>query len=349
MVTDSQQPSRRGPDAGRSVVSVDWRAGTSRAQLILVGAIVLAVVIVGLSVVANSFFATASSGSVDVSAQSDAAVEFDYESRRGLRSLLLQLNHRNRNLTESEYATAVDDNVTGYSRLLSGSYVRSDGVAVNLTYHNDNSEFGRRLVQAEDAAITDDGGNPSWDPVSTASPSDRRQVGRFVMNVDLSETSLSPAMTVEVRNGSESVRIELSRTTTAAGEVLQVRSEVSYAGPTETTCAGVNDRVLLDLETGDSLPGDCEFHGVDALTGPVSIEIGNGDSVVAKYGLVVNGSLSAGTTDYDTCRNGPDLVPVDEPCTEPVVWTANVTTRFAGSEVQYVNSLNMTVYEGPTR
>jgi hypothetical protein len=307
-----------------------------RAQMILLGALALAVIIVAVTVVVNSLATTRTAGPTQSSPQIDEAREFAFESRKGSRSLVLRLNHRHRNVTAAQLGAIVTDNVTAYGGLLAESYASSHAEYVNLTYHNDSSAFGYRVVQAADDDLST--GGPGRGPVMLVPPGAKRQIGWFSLNVNLSSTAVGEPATVTVRNDSERVEYRINRTSNGT---LNVTSDVSYAGETTATCDPTRNRVLLDFVSGTSFSADCTFNGTEALDGPYSVEI-DGERLIGKYELAYNDSVASSP--------GPECDPnVDrtDPCTAPVVWTANVSAQFDSSELNVSNRYNVSIYGDP--
>ena len=311
-----------------------------RAQMILIGALALAVLIIGVSVVANSAYVTDVDTTSEVSPQIDEAQEFEYEANKGVRSLILRLNHRHRNLTDDKFGTIVGRNVTVYSQLLAESYTSSHGHYASITYNNGSSAYGSRVVQAKDFYIKDEGNNTgSWD---IGDDSEYRELGWFSMNVELEQTR-QEQLSITVSNASgNQVAFEINRTDTSNGTKLRVVSDVSHAGETTALCDPSRNRVLLDFVDGETFTGDCAFNGTRAVGGPVRIHVDGGENVVGKYEVVYNDSV--GSSEYSDCDSSP-TPDATEPCAAPVVWEANVTTEFAGSQLNYTNTFNVSVYE----
>ena len=302
----------------------------NRAQMILLGAIALAVIIVGVSVVVNSLTTTRTAAPSQASPQIDEAREFGFESRKGTRSLVLRLNHRYRNVTESELGGNVEANMTTYSRLLAESYASSHAEYVNITYHNDSSAFGDRLVQAGNDNLT----------VNTLIPDgsgERRQLGWFVLNMDVENTSREQGRIV-VDNGTHSVKYWINQTSNSELNVTsEVRDGGTITGKTTAICDPSRERVLLDFIDGTSFTADCQFDGVQTIEGPYSVEV-ESTELVGKYELVYNESVS---TSPSECT---DSVARTEPCTSPAVWVANVTASLDSSELSFSNDYNVSIY-----
>jgi hypothetical protein len=307
-----------------------------RAQLILLGAVTLAVLIVGVTVVVNSLTVTRTAGPSQASPQIDEAREFSFESRKGVRSLVVRLNHRHRNQTAPELATLVADNVSAYGRLLAESYASSHAEYVSLTYDNDSSAFGRRVVQVADDNVTDASGARDW---QVGDPGEYRQIGRFTLNLNVDNTSTTAGRIV-VSNGSERVTYHVSRTTNGS---LNVTSDLSYAGNVTGVCDPSRQRVLVDLREGSSFSGDCSFNGTTVFDGPYTVRVENGANLVGKYELVYNESMGVPPGTYDRCENAAS-VPGTDPCTAPAVWVASVSVSFDSSETRFTNGYNVSIY-----
>jgi hypothetical protein len=307
--------------------------------MILLGALALAVIIVAVTVVVNSLATTRTAGPTQSSPQIDEAREFAFESRKGSRSLVLRLNHRHRNVTAAQLGAIVTDNVTAYGGLLAESYASSHAEYVNLTYHNDSSAFGYRVVQAADDDLSTGGPGPG---LVLVPPGAERRIGWFSLNVNLSSTSRDPSSIVVKNDTGHSVEYRINRT---GNGTLNVTSTVTDGGTVTGTATGTCDpsrnRVLLDFVGGTSFSADCTFNGTEAIDGPYSVKI-DGENLVGKYELAYKESV--------TPSPGPECdssVSRTEPCTAPVVWTANVSAQFDSSEINVTNRYNVSIYGDP--
>ena len=312
-----------------------------RAQMILLGALALAVIIVAVTVVVNSLATTRTAGPTQSSPQIDEAREFTFESRKGSRSLVLRLNHRHRNVTAAQLGAIVTDNVTAYGGLLAESYASSHAEYVNLTYHNDSSAFGYRVVQAADDNLST--GGPGRGPVMLVPPGAKRQIGWFSLNVNVSSTSRDRSRIVVENDTGHSVQYRINRTNNGTLNVTSTVSDgATVTGTAAGTCDPSRNRVLLDLVGGTSFSADCTFNGTEAIDGPYSVTVVRGENLVGKYELAYKESV--------TPSPGPECDPnVDrtDPCTAPVVWTANVSVQFDSSEINVTNRYNVSIYGDP--
>lgn len=320
-----------------------------RAQLILIGAVMVATLVFGVSLLLNSLLFTGASGASSATAELSKADTTALEVQRGVRSLVVRLNHRRRNATAAGLGQALEENLTRYSRLLGETAAASGSVLVRVEYDNGSSATGIRIVQSRDDDFrrgVAPAAAPDWTPVpgpGAAPPTPPTAVGWFTVNVNVENTSTDP-FAVVADNGSRSLRIELRR----SNANVSVTTDPPSGGP--TTCESVQGRVLLDLYSGRGYAADCEFAGVGTLSGPTSLSFVDGDRIEGRYAIAANRTnprVGAGGI-YPWCvdpTTGSSPPPRDaNPCVSPVVWSANVTTTVSGEGLRYENSYNLTVY-----
>ncbi len=310
------------------MVSVD-----SRGQLILVGALLLATVIFGVSVLLNSVLFTDVAGAGESAAAVGQMDHIGDEIQRGTGSLIVRVNHRQRHLNASELAAAVASNVTRFSRLLGESKAAAGPVAVSVAYDNESSELGRRIVQVADGEYSDAEGDADWVPVPD-SPDTR--VGWFTANVAIQNTSEDP-FSIEAENDTHELDLGIARN----GSNLSVSADPDWDSQTTSTCAGSAGRSLIDLFDGSAYTSDCSFPGVRTLEGPVSIEFEDSDRIEGRFSIVANRSNGQVDDEYEPCHIG---LPRDEPCITPVVWRANLDTTVRSDRITYRNGLNLSLY-----
>lgn len=308
----------------------------NRAQLILIGALLLATVIFGLSFLLNSLLFSSSTGAAPTGVAVTETTDLEFEIQRGVRSLGIRVNHDSRNRTAGEVAADFEDNVTRFSRLLSESKAASESTVVRVEYENASSTVGSRIVQTEDAEFTADDNSADWTPVP-ASPS--VTVGWFTANVKLQNLSGTNTFDVTATNASDQIKFELSKGINSSNLSIDVDGP---GGTKSVKCGATNGRVLLDLYGGTAYGTSCSFPGLRTLTGPMSIGFADAGVIEGRYAIVVNRSTSQPATLYDVCSTGG--TPAKEPCAAPVIWSANVSTSVLGDGIEYSNAYNMTLY-----
>jgi hypothetical protein len=311
-----------------------------RAQLVLVGASAIGIVLIAMTTVLNSavFTENVARGSADEVAGD--VQEFDRGAIRDVRSVALRVNHDYEYRTapghsgEANLTTDVKANVSSYSDLLAESYADTGSVYVNVSPAGET--MGSRIVQNEDNDFQDDpdAGAPlaDWTPVTGPF-----RIGWFVMNVDVQNVSKTNPVEFELTAGSDVLSITLRQT--SDGD-LDVRSDINGGNVSDVTCQPTNGRVLLDLADGTSYTGDCTFNSTEHLTPPYNqLEIFDGDRGHGKYDLVVNRS-DPSSIDAQPCVSGR------EPCRSVAVWSVNFETHYRTQSIGYTRNHTVEVYGG---
>ncbi|WP_336002416.1 hypothetical protein [Halorientalis halophila] len=312
-----------------------------RAQVLLTGAIAVAFVIIGLVVVVNTLIVTEDGLAGDRLDRADQAESFEFEARRNVQRLLLEVNHRERNVTAPAVNASIHENVSRYGRLLGETYGASGSTYVDLAYHNASSTWGERIVQVGDDRYQSPGGGSDWWLIRNVS-GQRREVGRFVVNANMRSRWLSTVNVSATNATGSSLQLELGKERDGS---VRVDWTASDRPDGTTTCDTRGGRSLLGLVSGRAHTADCDFPGLENVGGPVAVRIENGQGGVGKFGLVANDTVDTyddGTVDpYPTCDDGVDA---DRPCTAPVVWEANVTVTFDTTGVTIDRTQNVSVY-----
>lgn len=307
-----------------------------RAQLVLVGAIAIGIVLIGMTTVLNSAVFTENvAGGSSVETTGDVA-EFERESVRNVRSITIRTNH-----AESYHQSDKDDlnetvkgHVGNYSRALAETYADTGSVYVNVTYDR-TVNFGARVLQDDDADFTSNpgvGASSSWSVISGPA-----EIGWFVMNLDVENVSQTDPVWLNFTD-SDGTRLNVSLRQTASDD-LAIRSDVAGGNVSDVTCEPQNGRVLLDVLDGASYTGDCTFNSTEYLDQTyVSLEIEDGVNGHGKYDLVVNDS--APITGVAACASPQD------PCRGIAIWSLEFTTNYRTGSIAYEKTHNVSVYGG---
>jgi len=327
-----------------------------RGQLLLVGAVTLAIIILGLSVVVNTVLFTENVGTGEARVEAPAIEEFSFEAQKSARSLMLRLNAADRTDTLPEVNTRISDQITTYSDAAARSYASSGTVFVDIAY-NESLDEGTRIVQGTDRKFTypDGGSNVSdWDPVNqglaSRNPAD---LGWMILNVDLRNTSGDQATLQITSEAGENLEYQFNRSGGGNGPELRVDvSGSAVSDPDPVACGSVSGRVLLDLRTGEAFSSDCTFDGINEIDGPYErIRITNGDNLAGQYDIIVNeNDSSSEVIGYDD-GSGPkawdrDCTSGDRgPCISPVVWQGQIDLTYRSTDVNFATVRNITVYD----
>lgn len=301
-----------------------------RGQLILIGSVAVAFIVLGMVVVANAAITTETVSRGELDEQHTAAT-FDREVERNTRSLLLYVNHGSVYSTDASLRDSAAANYTTYGDLLAESYGTTRPAAVNLTYHGANAT-GTRVVQRDDAAFDD------------APMSSKRSVGWFVLNLNTSSFEGDDDLTVVVTDANDDearLHIQKNRSNGQTVDALDVRADLPGTAndTSKQQCIAADDRVLLDVLDGRSLGGSCTFNATQALDGPYEISFEDGDDVRGTYSIVHDGGPSSNPTCEAT------RVTKVNPCSSLAVWKADVSASYVSDNVQYRTRQNVTIYD----
>lgn len=309
-----------------------------RGQLILVGALTVAVSIVALTVFLNTTLFTESIAPSTASDQLDDAREFDRQARAETLELLHRINLQDRNRTFAQLTENATRGVGNYSQLLTASYAQSGSATVNVSFDPGASGYGNRTVQMGDANLTAPGGNENWEPLDDSDlTSPRQTVGWFVLDVNVEKSNTS-FTNITASNSTESIKFSVRKNSSGTGTNVTIISNPSFGPAERVTCDPSFGRALIDLYrgavSGDTCANGTSFTGIQALSPPHALEIKHGDYVTAEYEYVVNesGSASPSLPDCDTGE------PATDPCSAPAVWQANLSTAYFGTAATYQNS-----------
>ncbi len=306
----------------------DCDSTRDRAQLILVGSIALAFIIIGLVVVFNTVLFTdnlAAQGSVG---EIENAQEFQQQVERDMPELVRHVE----NGTDSNPAFSgnVDGNVsTTYNRLLAETYADGSPTYVNVTFNESSSTFGTRVVQ-DGGEFVNNGNNGNWDPVTD------RNVSEFTMNVSVAEVSNSGTDFEMMLTGDSGSNVELEMW--YDGSELAINQTDDTNDPTCSIPPGADGAVVINVSDGSS-EGTCTFDSLDNLSAPYTVEFTNGDQAGGQYTFLSNGTISSGTN-YNG-RNG------SSPYVNHVLLEAGVDLYYQSRTVTYVSNQTITVREVP--
>lgn len=311
-----------------------------RAQLILVGAIAIGIVLIAMTTVLNSAVFTenvARSGSDEITGDVE---EFDRNALRDVQSLSVRINHGTEygiGGGEDELRGHLGSNVSDFSQVLAESYADTGSVYVNVTF--DDATMGSRVVRDEDGDFSRNPGVGSPQATWTLL-SDPFELGWFVVNVDVENVSQTDPSHVELTDTDGSV-LNVSMNQTADGK-LRVNSSIEGGNVSTVTCDPQNGRVLLDIVDGESYSGDCSFNSTEYLEPTYSeLRIVHGDNARGKYDLVVNRSdPSAFVPGIPPCASPND------PCRGVAAWSMNFTTYYETGTLRHERSHRVGVYDG---
>ncbi|AZH24986.1 DUF7261 family protein [Haloplanus aerogenes] len=287
----------------------------SRAQLLLVGALALAVVFLSLSLLLNSVIYTENLATRQTHADTEKATTFRTAVVDGLGGAIGHANRRNTTSfadRRDAYRAAVDDLIP-----ILANHSATDGVAADVD--RQGVQEGTRLVDDDaTSGIVDQDGSGTWTMATDS------KVRAFRLNV----TSVSGDVTITFDDGTaQDVVIA------AAGPSVRVDGE---------SCALETGRIDIGAGTVD---GEYCAPLADARpTGNVNVTVENGGSIETTYSLVVDRNQAGFRTAVDTANYPTQCTPpsstyastdAGDPYTTPAVYAATARISVATQDLDY--------------
>ncbi|WP_158854788.1 hypothetical protein [Halorhabdus sp. CUG00001] len=309
----------------------------SRGQMLLIGAVLIAVTIVALALVINTVLYTANVGSAQEATQINDVDEFTYEATRNARSIMLRVNHVQRNRSISDVNANTTRALMEYSDGLSRSFATTGTVYANVTYSG-TVVNGTRIVQWQDRNFSEPGNptNGDWGVV----PGSTSDIGWFLLNVNVRDTSTTES-TISVTHGSETLNYTLNQS--ANDNLSVIVTDGSGSVLDAVSCQSSGGRALVDLYGGSSPTGECTFPGIEeTLNAPMTVDVHNGTEITGQYAIVTNRTWDG------TPWNGlPTCTPPGgERCLTPAVWQGSIDLTYLSETVQLSQQRNVSVYGG---
>ena len=321
-----------------------------RAQLVLVGSVAIAFIIISLVVVFNTVLFTnnlAARGSVE---EVEDASTFQQQVEREVPELVRHVE----NGTDSNGALGgnVDDNVTvAYSELLAESYADTSPKYADVEFNASSTVDGTRVVHDDGGQFRNATSDTTWDPIDSDDP---RNVSGFEAEINVSSDELLD-LTGGLSGDNFTVVIESEGATgedpvyigfVSEGDTLIINQ--SRTGAIEQNLCVIDstdysgNHATVNITNGSS-PDDpsCQFDSTNVLTGPYSIRFENGQNVAGNYTFLVNGTIDAAANSNYNGRNGAD------PYANHVILEAGVDLYFESRTVTYESNQTVTIREGP--
>ncbi|MFB6109065.1 MAG: hypothetical protein ABEJ82_09560 [Haloplanus sp.] len=311
-----------------------------RAQLLLVGALALAVIFVVLSLLLNSVIYTENLATRKTNADADAAVEYRTQIRGGVGHLV---EYANRDGDHSLATRRADFRATLADwRVMHSNYSALDGRATEVTL--ESTRPGTRIVDANaSTSMTARDGTPTWWVARDVTVRDFRANVTVSTLADYSQTQVEGFGSDPTQGDVFRVVFDDGSPTTLAvydddteGPTLLVHDA---ATGTTRTCPVTNGRVHLGDERVDGRY--CRALSMVHPTGNADVRILDGGVSDGAFSLVVDRPESAFRTTLDTSNYGDQCTATYgandtvEPYTTPAVYASDVRARFRTSDLTY--------------
>ncbi|MBP1986732.1 hypothetical protein [Halolamina salifodinae] len=277
-----------------------------RGQLLLVGALTFAVMLVALAVLLNAAIYTGNVATRDAGPGTGEAIEYENGAAAMVETTIASLNERG-NASYADLRQTLNRTIVRWSEVMRP---HSGATLADTTLRNVSIENGTRIAQTETGAFTNNStaaGARNWN-VSADSRvrAFRLNVSRSSLN-DTDNPVADGAFEVRFANGSHDWTVYLHRT--GSGNVSVTAVGVDDAS--ESCSVDTGSRAIVDL-TAETIDGrECPaLASLSRLDGPYDIQYRNatdgaGDpQVTGTYSLVVDRSLDPSVTEADTDADG---------------------------------------------
>lgn len=297
----------------------DGRPADDRGQLILVGALAIALVLFGLVVLVNAtvFAGTVGSyGTVETVKEGGTA---SLEIERGIAATASSVNTAERYESPGDVSTAIEDNVSALDLPLATHNADAAGthVAIDDVTADDDAN---RTTQDVPANFSSASGDDSWEPINAtaAGPDDVDAVGAFTVEINATGTGDSLEITI---NGSED-----DTTITLTDEDGEVDLDLDE-GETSCTIDATGGWVVVDVADGSVAFSDCEFAPLAGIDDVERIEFDSAGDIQGTYDIVVDGTID------DDDRFTTDADELDAPYRSAAIWSVTVDYVFDTEDV----------------
>lgn len=314
--------------------------GGERGQVLLVGALALAVLLLALVPVYNAVFTT-DSADVGQPEAVEAVSAHERSTLEAAQRLAIRTGHDRAYPDNGSVASAFEPAFENYTRIHGESAVTGTGTHVNTTFDGSapGTQYGVRVVQKRSGYLDEPAtGTTDWD--LTDGP-ERARLGWFTARLDVSNLSDSHPFVVEVSNGSDTVHLRVASDGGSNDVSVQLTGDVG-AMSEDVTCDSRAGEVVIDLYRGSVNRGDCTFTGLEVVDGPVSIRFENASSAYGVYELVVRDDVPRTRLQYtnvDKCTTGSS-----DPCWSPALWQLSLRSHVRSGGTDYTGRVNVSVY-----
>lgn len=312
-------------------------AHQDRGQLLLVGALALAVLFVALALLLNTAIYTGNLATRDTGVDATPVIEYVSESRAAGSAAISSVNERNAS-SPSELSTSLRETVDDWDRLAAHHRaVGGDVVGVDVA-----SVTNGTRIQQDDATrdFTNDGGSEDWTVVADGDITGVRAM-RLTVNMSTSPLADDPAdflsgdvFYVEVTSGGESTRLFVYENAGGTPEVTVVDDGVTRPACPAGSVTG--DTFVIDVPNRSVGGAPCPALAdvTDVGTG-VTVEYEDANKIAGTYGMVVDERPG----DLDTL--GVDDVAGGSPYWTDAIYGAQFDVTYRTETVDYATQIEV--------
>jgi hypothetical protein len=256
-----------------------------RGQLLVIGAVAMALVLVGFGVVLNAVLYTDARAAQERATSGGDTYRFHQSIHDGVGGSVFYANYDD----YGSYDRLVDRvrNSTGTWTTNASAHYAVNAVAIVSRVRD--STNGTQVTQSAERPLTNAGGSADWTVAS-----DVTGVRRFSLNVSrdsLVQPTADP--TVSELNSQDVTRIRAGngaaeRTVYLYNSSDDVVVETAHNGTSLGRCSVNTPHATVDLTEGTVAGRGCPSLQFPDISGAYTLEIGNGDNAAARYALIVD-------------------------------------------------------------
>jgi hypothetical protein len=313
------------------VASTDTRGGEQakdRGQLVLIGAVAIAFVLIGLVVLFNGVVFTENVGSEGaiVDAKSSGTTTFAIEQNLGEAAHTVHTNNKYDQSEDDLLKDHLNETIKeldDWQRLQTGE---TRGVVTQVEFQDSITEEGTLVLQDDTSDFSDAGGDPDWNPVPSGTEETR--VDEFVMRIE--EPTSSGTMTIDIDDGSDEAIDIVADGSSSTIELNNAEgSPIQNPGNCENLDSGADDQIILRITDGFvAQRPECRFSLSDP-TEDQSIEFDNGDQLQGTFEFVAEDDPDDGQlAGYQSAET-----PTSNPHRSLIAWEAEYDIVVAGPTV----------------
>lgn len=331
---------------------------SDRAQLILVGAVAIAIIVLGLVVVFNTVLYTDNVAATGAVSEPGSAEQFSREVRVGAKGLTERVNANGHWGSDSEVDDAVSRNISDYSRGMANASILSQSAIVSFHDVTGSHEHGARIWYPESSdfesphSVLD---TKNWSVTGSSDGVIVRDFDMVVEKNDLGTDTQEEAFHIvwDAEGSSDNHVVWIYRVPNATGPddvairtVNNTPSPYEDFGGTECVLPGSYSESRFTFNFSDgSIAG---YEGCSKQLGPWGAGISNetarnvefvrADNASGRFSMVVND---------DTLLGGgvvPHSAGSQAPYWTPAVWEFDLFFKYESGAVTYSETVTLEVY-----
>jgi hypothetical protein len=336
------------------------RGDGERGQLLLIAAFIIAVSFVVLALVVNSAIFTENLATRDDVAGSGEALEYRHEVSQTVGEVLTAINQNN-SIDTADQEDVLENNV-GQISLQGGIQQSTRGGFVKVPNGSMSTEPGKKVAQdtprefsnttADSSA--DPSGN-SWEVVENVESTRNLKIN--VTNLGALSLTTTDPFEMELDNGTDTWRMNISGSSTPAGTLVTVGIESENVGSWES-CSRVTDDGYITIDVTRGLVGGEPCHALTQLSdgtdmwfgleNTYSIEFINFKNIEGTYSFIIDDGSSAADRDNFGNDGTSDVSNTDhDPYIREAIYSASVPYSYYTPDTGYETQIEVAPGEVP--